>query len=178
MNVFFTSASTFPTSRWVLFSLSAVLTGIGSIIGPRLAANLGSKIRAVVLTQGLSLAFLLVVGFSPYLWMASVGFLARGTLMNMAVPLYSAFAMEQVREREQATVNSVKELAWQFGWAVGPYLSGVVQEAYGFTPLFITTAVMYATAIFLTWVFFGGREAIVQPVREEGLPVLEGVDSI
>jgi MFS family permease len=179
MNVFFHERFNLPDqSLGVLFSLSAVLTGIGSIAGPRLAANLGSKIRAVVLTQGLSLAFLLVVGFSPYLWMASVGFLARGTLMNMAVPLYSAFAMEQVREREQATVNSVKELAWQFGWAVGPYLSGVVQEAYGFAPLFVTTAVMYATAIFVTWAFFGHREASVQPVREEGLPVMERVDSL
>jgi predicted MFS family arabinose efflux permease len=175
MNVFFRDDA-MPDSTGMMFSISAVLTGIGSIIGPRISTNLGSKIKAVVLTQGLSLAFLLVVGFSPFLGIAVIGFLMRGTLMNMAVPLYSAFAMEQVRERERATVNSVKETAWQMGWAVGPYLSGVVQEQYGFTPLFITTAVMYAASIVLTWVFFRSREEVKQAKTEEGVAVLEGVD--
>jgi predicted MFS family arabinose efflux permease len=80
--------------------------------------------------------------------------------MNMAVPLYRTFTMEQVHEREQGTVNSIVELAWQVGWAVGPYLSGVVQEAYGFTPLFVTTGAMYASSILLTWVFFHKQEAL------------------
>jgi len=101
---------------------------------------------------------LLLIGFSPYLWLVSFAFLMRGTLMNMAVPLYSAFAMEQVNETDQGTVNSVKELAWQFGWAVGPYLSGVIQAAYGFTPLFIITSLMYAASILLTWGLFRGYE--------------------
>jgi MFS family permease len=123
-----------------------------------MAGALGSKIRAVVLTQALSLVFLLVMGFSPFFWMVGIGFLMRGTLMNMAVPLYSAFSMELIPEREQGTVNSVKELAWQVGWAVGPYISGLVQLSFGFTPLFITTAVLYASAILVTWIFFGQKE--------------------
>lgn len=128
------------------------------MVGPRVAGVLGSKIRAVVLTQGLSLVFLLVMGFSPLFWLVAIGFLMRGTLMNMAVPLYSAFSMEQIVESEQGTVNSVKELAWQVGWAVGPYISGLVQVSYGFTPLFVTTAVLYASAIMFTWIFFEKRE--------------------
>jgi predicted MFS family arabinose efflux permease len=99
-----------------------------------------------------------VMGFSPFFWMVAIGFLMRGTLMNMAVPLYSAFSMEQIPEREQGTVNSVKELAWQVGWAVGPYISGLVQLSFGFTPLFVTTAVLYALAILVTWIFFGQKE--------------------
>jgi predicted MFS family arabinose efflux permease len=84
--------------------------------------------------------------------------------MNMAFPLYSAFAMEQVPEREQATVNSIKELTWQVGWAVGPYLSGVVQATYGFSPLFAATALLYGAATLITWVFFKGKE---EPVEQE-----------
>lgn len=165
MNVFFLERFGMPDKiLGALFSLSALLTGVGSVIGPRLASNLGSKIRAVVFTQGASLAFLLLIGFSPYLWLVSFAFLMRGTLMNMAVPLYSAFAMEQVNETDQGTVNSVKELAWQFGWAVGPYLSGVIQAAYGFTPLFIITSFMYAASILLTWGLFRGYETPPEPV--------------
>jgi MFS family permease len=150
----------------ILFSLSSLLVGVGSIIGPKIAGALGGKIRAVVFTQGLSLLFLLIMGFSPFIWLAAVGFLMRGVLMNMAVPLYSAFSMEQIHEREQGTVNSIKELAWQVGWAAGPYISGLVQVSYGFTPLFITTAVLYGAAIVFTWVFFGKREHL-RPVFEE-----------
>jgi MFS family permease len=150
----------------ILFSLSSLLVGVGSIIGPRIAGALGGKIRAVVFTQGLSLLFLLTMGFSPFYWLAAVGFLMRGVLMNMAVPLYSAFSMEQIHEREQGTVNSIKELAWQVGWATGPYISGLVQVSYGFKPLFITTAVLYGAAIVFTWILFSKREHL-RPVFEE-----------
>ena len=149
----------------VLFALSSLLTGIGCIVGPRLAVNLGSRIRAVVLTQGLSLAFLVLLGLSPFPALAGVAFLMRAVLMNMASPLYSAFAMEQVPESQQGTLNSVKELSWQLGWAVGPYLSGLVQEAAGFTPLFVVTSIMYALSIGLTWLFFRRSEAPASPER-------------
>ncbi|MEJ2304168.1 MAG: MFS transporter, partial [Anaerolineales bacterium] len=161
MNVFFLDRFSLPDKTLgLLFSFSALLTGIGSVIGPRVETRLGGKIRAVVVTQAASLAFLELMGFSPYVWLVSISFLLRGTLMNMAVPLYRTFTMEQVHEREQGTVNSIVELAWQVGWAVGPYLSGVVQEAYGFTPLFVTTGAMYASSILLTWVFFHKQEAL------------------
>jgi MFS family permease len=155
MNVFFRDKFAITDQTLgILFSLSSLLTGFGTLIGPRLAEGKGGKIRAVVFTQGISLVFLFVLGFSRILGLTVIAFLVRGTLMNMAVPLYGAFAMEQVGESEQATVNSVKELAWSVGWAVGPYISGVVQESYGFTPLFILTGVLYAAAILLTWLFF------------------------
>jgi MFS family permease len=159
MNLFFAERFALPDSGLgVLFSLSALLTGFGSVVGPRLALRLGGKVRAVVFTQGTSLVFLMLVGFAPSLWMAEAGFLMRGALMNMAVPLYHAFAMEHIREGEQGTANSVIELAWQLGWAVGPYVSGLVQEAYGFTPLFLATGGLYTTAIGLAWLFFGKME--------------------
>jgi MFS family permease len=155
MNVFFLDRFALPDRQLgVLFSLSAVLTGVGSVLAPRLAIGLGSKIRAVVVTQSVSLVFLLVLGFSPILWLAGIGFLIRGTLMNMASPLYQAFAMEQVDENQQGTVNSVFELAWQVGWAVGPYISGVVQESHGFTPLFISTATLYLVSTIMVWMLF------------------------
>ena len=143
-----------------IFSLSALLTGIGSVIGPRLARRLGSKVRAIASTQLGSLVFLLLAGFTPWAWLSSASLLARGTLMNMAAPLYTAFAMEQVEANEQGVVNSSLNLFWQLGYAVGPFISGVVQEQYGFSPLFIATAVLYFCAASLTWVFFRHSEKV------------------
>jgi len=142
----------------LLFSVSSLLIGIGSIVAPRLSTRLGGKVHAIVVTQGVSLAFLLLAGFAPALWLSSIGLLVRTALMNMASPLYSAFCMERTPGRHQGFVNSILTLSWNVGWAVGPFVSGVVQDRYGFTPLFVTTAVLYGAAIALTWFFFRGME--------------------
>ncbi len=159
MNVFLRERHNITDSvLGTLFSLSSLLIGVGSIIGPRLSMRLGGKVRTVVLTQFGSLIFLMTIGFAPYLWLAGISFLLRAMLMNMAAPLYSAFCMEQTPEKEQGLVNSLLNISWQLGWAVGPYISGIVQENYGFTPLFISTGILYATAISLTWIFFHRAE--------------------
>ena len=142
----------------ILFSAGSLLTGIACILGPRLVGNLGGKVRTVVLGQSASLVFLLLIGFSPWPWLAVIGFLMRVALMNMVAPLFDAFALEQSHESEHGAVNSIRNLAWNVGWAVGPYISGVVQQRYGFSPLFASTAVLYAIGISLTWVFFRPRE--------------------
>ena len=160
LNLFF--KETFAISDGQLglvFSLSAAVTGVATLVGPRIAERLGSKIKAVVATQGASVLFLLVMGFAPAYWIAAVAFLIRGALMNMSNPLYSTFTMEQMPERERGTVNSMLQLTWEVGWTVGPYVSGVVQARYGFAPLFLSTATLYGVAIGLTWLFFHDTEA-------------------
>ena len=155
MNVFFKDRFEISDSLLgVLFSISALMIGVGSILAPRIAARLGGKVQAVAATQSASLGFLLLMGFAPVLWLSSIGFLMRSALMNMSAPLYSAFCMEHTPENQQGFVNSLLNLSWNIGWAIGPYISGVVQERYGFTPLFIATAVLYFLAVTMTWNFF------------------------
>jgi predicted MFS family arabinose efflux permease len=85
-------------------------------------------------------------------------------------PLFDAFALEQSRETEHGAVNSIRNLAWNVGWTVGPYVSGIVQQRYGFSPLFVSTAILYALGISLTWIFFRPRSThapLPVPVAEE-----------
>ena len=165
MNVFFKDQFVISDKLLgTMFSLSSLMIGVGSLIGPRLALRLGGKIRAVTLTQFSSLVFLMLIGFSPFYWLAAIGFLMRTMLMNMATPLYSAFCMEQVPERDQGVVNSVLNISWQVGWSVGPYISGVVQENYGFTPLFLATGGLYLIAILTMWTFFQKAERPLQAI--------------
>lgn len=171
MNVFFKDRFAISDSLLgTMFSLSSLMIGIGSLIGPRLTVQLSGKVRAVALTQFSSLVFLLLIGFSPFYWLAAIGFLMRTMLMNMAQPLYSAFCMEQAPERDQGLVNSVLNMSWQVGWAVGPYISGIVQENYGFTPLFIATAVLYLSSVVFLWAFFRNAEQTIPVITESRLP--------
>jgi len=170
-NVFFAERYNMSdASLGILFGAGSLLTGIGCIIGPRLVGNLGGKVRMVVFGQGVSLVFLLLIGFSPWPWLAVIGFLVRGAMMNMVAPLFDAFALEQSHESEHGAVNSIRNLAWNVGWAVGPYISGLVQQRHGFTPLFISTAILYALGIGLTWIFFrpkAGRDPLPVPVVDQ-----------
>ena len=161
MNVFFKDRYQISDSLLgLLFGLSSLFIGIGSIIGPRLTTQLGGKIRTVAFTQLASVIFMLIIGFVPSLWIAGFSVLMRGALMNMSAPLYSAFCMEQTPERQQGYVSSVLNVAWQIGWSVGPYLSGLVQVRYGFAPLFITTSVLYLLAVGVMWRFFRSTENV------------------
>ena len=155
MNVFFKYSFNISNSLLgILFGLSSAMIGVGTVIGPRLSSRLGGKIRAITVTQSSSLIFLLLMGFAPTLWLSATGYLLRTALMNMSAPLYSAFCMEHTPEHQQGFVNSILNLSWNIGWAVGPFVSGVVQQSYGFAPLFIATAVLYFFAIVLQWEFF------------------------
>jgi MFS family permease len=174
LNVFFSERFHLSDSALgLLFSVGSLATGVGCLIGPRLVGNLGGKVRTITLGQGVSLVFLLMVGFSPWPWLAILGFILRGALMNMVSPLFDAFAMEQSHESEHGAVNSIRYLAWNVGWTVGPYVSGLVQQRWGFTPLFINTAIMYGIGISLTWIFFRPKAA-PDPLPA---PVIEDVSS-
>ncbi len=151
-----------------LFSLGALTTGLSALASPSLANKMGTRIRAVVTVQGASVVFLLLLGFSPLTAIAAIAFLARSALMNMGNPLYDSFAMDQVDEEQRGALNSILVLSWEIGWALGPLISGFVQESYGFTPLFIATAVLYSSGIGLIWYFFRDHE----PDRREE-PVLQ-----
>jgi predicted MFS family arabinose efflux permease len=169
MNVFFTEKFMLSSAALgVLFAVSSLLTAIGSILAPALAQWMRSKIKAVVTVQGASLGFLALIGFSPTSWVAEVSYLIRGTLMNMANPLYTAFSMEVCEPQDQGAVSSMLNISWQAGWAVGPIISGIVQQKYGFSPLFITTIILYTISTLLVWIFFKDSEKKASPICAGG----------
>lgn len=162
MNLFFAEKyGTTDQSLGVLFAVSSLITGLSTLLSPHLAERTGSRIRAVALAQGSSLIFLIMLGFSPWFGVAAVGFLARAALMNMGMPLYDSFAMDQVAEDEQGTLNSLLMMSFELGYAIGPILSGVIQLRYGFTPLFIATLILYSLAVVCVRSFFKGDKDTV-----------------
>jgi MFS family permease len=136
-----------------LFAWGSLSMGIGFLIAPALAERLG-KIRVVVITQGFSVPFLALLGFSPWFWLSAAAYYIRLALMNMSTPVYQTFVMEQVDPSARATVASLTSMAWNFGWAFSPTISGYLQVRYGFGPPFMGTILLYTVAIFLYWFFF------------------------
>jgi MFS family permease len=136
-----------------LFAWGSLAMGIGLLMAPPLAERWG-KIKLVVLTQGLSIPFMALLGFSPLFWMSAGAYYVRMALMNMSNPIYQTFVMEQVEPRARSTVASLYNMMWSFGRAFSPTISGSLQVAYGFGPVFGGAILLYTSAITLYWLFF------------------------
>ena len=154
LNVFFkTKFGVSDALLGILYAGQSVAMGVAILLGPILAARLGRP-RAVVATQLLSIPFLILLGFTPFVAPAAIGFLMRASLMNMGHPLYSAFSMDQVGPKYRALASGLLVMTSQGSRALSSWLSGILQEGPGFTPVFAITCVCYFTASVLIFAFF------------------------
>ena len=147
---------------------------IAQFLGPPLADKFG-KIRAVILTQGFSIPFLITLGIGALvayinpqaltLWfvIAGIAYIFRLALMNLSNPIYQTFVLEHVPEETQALTMSLNSISFQFGWFVMPQISGMLQVRYGdigFVVIFFSVAFFYVTAILFEWLFFVRRKGL------------------
>jgi MFS family permease len=154
MNVFFREQyGQSDPAIGALFAWGSLAMGVGLLLAPPLAERMG-KIQLVVVTQALSIPFLFLLGFSPWYWLSVVAYLIRVALMNMSSPIYQTFVMEKVDSAARATVASLVSMAWNFGWAFSPMISGWLQVRYGFAPPFALTILLYTISVALYWAFF------------------------
>lgn len=146
-----------------VFALTSIGTMVAILFQPTLARRFG-RIRSVLLVQGASIPFLVVLGFSPVLWTVIAAMAVRNSLMNAGNPIFTAFAMDQVSPAERATLSASMSLMWSIGWIVaGPYYS-VVHATFGFDAgyavNFLTIIVLYSIATWLYWRWFRDAEPL------------------
>jgi MFS family permease len=140
-----------------VFALTALGTTAAILYQPRLARRFG-QITSVVIVQGLSIPFLVILGFSPVLWTVIAAMTVRNSLMNAGNPIFNAFAMEEVDPSERATLSAAMSVLWQVGWIIGGIWYAVLQATVGFEAgynvNFITIITLYTTATVLYWIWF------------------------
>ncbi len=176
-----------------IFMVDAIVMFFSQSLGPMLSDRIG-KIGTCVLTQALSVPFLLMLGVSAWvvpggdanvtIWLiiAIVAYLFRLGLMNLGGPIYQTFVLEQVEEDVQALAASLNGLTFTIGWVFMPALSGWLQVTFapfGFVPIFFTTATLYITATTLLWVFFrhAGKPA-PRPVSDIVILAADGAEML
>lgn len=154
INLFYRSVHQQPDATiGSLFAWGSLAMALGLLIAPPLADRLG-KIKVVIISQSLSIPFLVMLGFSPWFWLSAAGYLVRLGLMNMSWPIFDAYIMERVEESSRGFVASLASMSFSVGWSFSPLISGVIQVRYGFAPLFLGTIGAYLISIFLYWQFF------------------------
>lgn len=162
MNVFFRQVHHQPDPViGTLFAWGSLAMGVGLLVAPPLAERMG-KIKFVVISQGLSIPFLILLGYAPWFWLSAAAYYIRVALMNMSGPVYQTFVMEQVDASARATVASLVSMSWNFGWAFSPMISGWLQVRYGFGPVFFGTIVLYIISVWLYYAFFWVNRPVIQ----------------
>jgi MFS family permease len=147
LNLYFRQRFGAPDAQLgLIFAAIGIVTGLATLGAPLLSARLG-KMGSVVFTQALAVPCLLLLGVAPTLGLAVLVALARGALMNMAAPLYDAYAMERSPAPARPIVIGLINGAFAAGYIVGPTISAEVQRTHGFGPLFIATACCYTLAV-------------------------------
>ncbi len=153
MNVFFREVhGQSDQTIGTLFAWGSLAMGAGLLLAPAIADRIG-KIQLVVLTQGLAIPFMVLLGFAPFT-LSALAYYVRMALMNMSNPIYQTFVMEKVGPSDRTTVASLTSMVWNSGRAFSPSISGWLQVNYGFAPVFGLAIILYACAVPLYWLFF------------------------
>ncbi|WP_438347745.1 MFS transporter [Paenibacillus sp. FA6] len=158
LNLYFTNRFSVSLSAvGVLISLGQIMTIISMLIGPTLAAKIGS-VKAIVCFQLLSLPFLLLTGFTNILTIAAISFLFRQALMNAANPIQSTVLIDRVSESNRGIANSMTQTAFMLGWALmGPVQSFLITtygHYWGYAITFSITGALYVIAASLYYTMF------------------------
>lgn len=149
-----------PATIGAILASSYVVTAVAALAAPAIARRFGS-IRFLIGSVALSLPFLAVITYAPWLGPVVVAFLARQALMNMGEPVYQAFAQGSVEPNRRGALNGMFAFSWNIGWFAGPAISGLLQVRGGFELAFTFTIVCYLVYIPLLWWFWvrpGGRK--------------------
>ncbi len=179
LNLFFSRRFDLPDSDIGLILAGLGLTaGAAALIGPVISVRIG-KMRTIVVTQVLSLPFLMIMGFVPVLAIVVLAAMLRQGLFNMSSPLYDAYAMERTPEDLRPTVIAAINGAFAAAYLVMPLVSTRIQEDYGFAPLFVATGICYTLAICVNYLLFlrrpaAGRAQGAATLRGEGVGNPEG----
>ena len=128
-----------------IMAMSSIVLTVGVLLSPILAERLG-RVRAVSLTQMLSIPFLLSAGYVPNLRIVAVAFWLRMALMNMSSPISNTFAMEMLDAEQRATANSLFNMTSQIMRAIAGAIGGFMMDRFGLSSPYIVTAAIYLTA--------------------------------
>lgn len=129
-----------------ILSISQFGCILGGVIIPIISNKIG-KPKAVILSQLLSIPFLISITFPQNIAFVIVAFFMRNGLMNMATPLIQNLSMEMVNEKDRTNLSSVLSLSSNVSRAIGIAIGGFMMETISYNSPYYLTIVIYLGAI-------------------------------
>lgn len=160
INLFFLHVHGISSSAFALMgSFSYLLVAAGVLIIPAIKRRWGYKVT-ITLIQSLSIIFLVFMASTEYYrwtcWaklMASLFFILRQPLMNVAGPMTSELTMYYVGERNREIVSALNAAIWSGSWFISAQLFAWLRSAgMSYSGVFLITAVFYILGV--AWYYF------------------------
>jgi MFS family permease len=167
LNVFFWEFYNLPTALvGFIQGLGSLSVAMGVFLAPVLSNRIG-KVKTVVVSQGLSLPFLVAIALiiNPYIAIAS--YILRVVLMNAAMPVDNTLRMESVPQRWRANMSAISSFSWNFPWAISTQITGPLFDQGFYLVPFWFTFTCYGFSTILYMFFFRGIEAQLAKEKTE-----------
>jgi MFS family permease len=136
-----------------LLTIAGTTIGMGALFSPRLASKIGS-VKAVVLTQGLSLVFMVAIAFEGYVVAAALLYVIRTMLMNMSSPLLDSYLMGIVVPEQRGFASAVNSVIWRIPNSITTVLGAVILASGNYVLPFVLAGGFYAVSILLFYLAF------------------------
>lgn len=136
-----------------ILGISSIIIALSILPSPYLANKLGT-VRAIVITQALSIIFLLTTPMQPNYLLASAFYTTRAFLMNMATPLAQSMIMGLVNEDERGAAAGINTAMWRLPNALSTSIGASLMGAGFLGEPFFISAIFYSSSIILFWIFF------------------------
>ncbi len=157
-NIFFSQEFAADSSLiGIIFGINTVVLAVGNFLAPAMSERIG-KVRTVVITEALSVPFLLMISWAPVLWLAVVAYVSRTVLMNMGGPVSNAFFMEQLEKEERATAMGIVRSGDSFVRGVASNIGGMLLAAGLYRLPYILVSGLYILSVILFYGFFRNQE--------------------
>ena len=148
-----------PGPLGIIFTISGLAGGVFSLTAP-LFVKRWSKLHLITFVQYLSAPLMLLIGFAPTLPLAITGEYARSFMRTLIDPVYAAFAMERVSDRQRATLAGLYSVTWSIGYSIGPAVAGWLQTSISLSASFVYGALCLLVAPSLLLIFFGKKRKV------------------
>lgn len=150
-----------PGLLGIIFTVSGLLGGLFSLTAP-LFVKRWSKLRVVTTVQYLTAPLMVLIGLAPTLPLAIGGEYIRSLMRTLIEPVYAAFVMEQVSDRQRATLSGCYSVTWSIGFSIGPTIAGWLQSNITLSASFVFGALCLLVAPTLLLTFFGRKSVTSQ----------------
>ncbi|MDQ7793037.1 MAG: MFS transporter [bacterium] len=131
-----------PASIGWIFSVQSILMLLAVILAPLLSERRGT-VNTVTAGWGLSIVFLMLMGWAPDPYWFTATFWVRGMLMFAIGPLLDSFRQGLLSGGERATASSLFGMTWFVGWAVGAAAGGELLARGLYAAPFVVSMLFY-----------------------------------
>ncbi len=164
-NIFFQDVFQVSTEMiGLIFAANTLVLAIGNVLTPAVADRIG-KVMTVVITEGLSVPFLLMLAFVTDLNLAIIVYISRNVLMNMAGPVSSAFFMEGLGRHERATALGFVRAGDSAVRGVAAIIGGWLLAMGAYRLPYLLVAGLYVLAVVMFYSFFRRHEQLLHALR-------------